>query len=227
MKPFIALLSSFFLCSCADMVVTKTDVAGGSHSTASSDAKDYDSKNGVRMVTNCGVGAPPPKAIYIRPFCVDTAVFTGDQTPSDGEMPLRKAIMPHEFAGDLKEQLEMLAPARILKDDETPRTGWLVEGEFRVVDGGDPVGRFFLGTFGVGQSILALHVKITDVDKGITVYEFDMAGGSRGQGRHGTLRAAGLGRGTAFDLVNAAERIYLVLEPNAHRYGARSGVALR
>jgi hypothetical protein len=102
-----------------------------------------------------------------------------------------------------------------------------VEGEFSVVDGGDPVGRFFLGTFGVGRSILALHVKITDVDRGITVYEFDMAGGSRGQGRHGTLRAAGLGRGTAFDLVNAAERIYLVLEPNAHRYGARSGVALR
>ena len=227
MKPFIALLSSFFLCSCADMVVTKTDVAGGSHSTASSDAKDYDAKNGIRMVTNCGIGAPPPKAIYIRPFCIDTAIFTGDQTPSDGEMPLRKAIMPHEFAGDLKEQLELLAPARILRDDETPRTGWLVEGEFSVVDGGDPVGRFFLGTFGVGRSILALHVKITDVDRGITVYEFDMAGGSRGQGRHGPLRAAGLGRGTAFDLVNAAERIYLVLEPNAHRYGARSGVALR
>lgn len=227
MKPFIALLSSFFLCSCADMVVTKTDVAAGSHSTASSDAKDYDSKNGIRMVTNCGVGAPPPKAIYIRPFCIDTAIFTGDQTVSDGELPLRKAIMPHEFAGDLKEQLELLAPARILRGDETPRTGWLVEGEFSLVDGGDPVGRFFLGTFGVGRSILALHVKITDVDRGMVVYEFDMAGGSRGQGRHGTLRAAGLGKGTSFDLVNAAERIYLVLEPNAHRYGARSGVALR
>ena len=222
MKPLIALLSTLFLCSCADMVVTKTDVAGGSHSMATSDSKD-----GIRMTTSCGIGAHPPKAIYIRPFCIDTAVFTGDQTVSDGEMPIRKAIIPHEFAGDLKEQLELLAPARILEEDETPRTGWLVEGEFHMVDGGDPVGRFFLGTFGVGQSILALHVKITDVDKGITVYEFDMAGGSRGQGRHGTLRAAGLGKGTAFDLVNAAERIYLVLEPNAHRYGARSGVALR
>jgi hypothetical protein len=227
MKPFIALLSSLFLCSCADMVVTKTDVAGGSHSTASSDAKDYDAKNGVRMVTNCGVGAGIPKAIYIRPFCIDTAIFKGDQTVSDGEMPLRKAIMPHEFAGDLKEQLELLAPARILKDDETPRTGWLVEGEFTLVDGGDPVGRFFLGTFGAGQSFLALHVKITDVDKGITVYEFDMAGGSRSQGRHGTLRASGLGKASHFDLVNAAQRIYLVLEPNAHRYGARSDMALR
>jgi hypothetical protein len=72
-----------------------------------------------------------------------------------------------------------------------------------------------------------MHVKVKDVDKGITVYEFDMAGGSRNQGRHGTVRASGLGRATPFDLVNAAERIYLVLEPNAFRYGRRSSVALQ
>jgi hypothetical protein len=228
MKPFLALLFSSLLCSCADMTVTKTDVAGGATaSTVTSDPKDYDSKSGIRMVTNCGVGASEPKAIYIRPFCIDTAIFKGDQTPSEGEMPIRKALTPIEFAGVLKQQLGKLAPARILKDDETPRTGWLVEGEFTMVDGGDPVGRFFLGTFGVGRSFLALHVKVTDIDKGMTVYEFDMAGGSRGQGRHGTLRASGLGRATSFDLVNAAERIYLVLEPNAHRYGARSDIALR
>jgi len=226
MKSLIALLASFLFCSCADMVVTKTDVAGGSM-TASSDSKDYDSKSGIRMVTNCGVGAYAPKAIYIRPFCIDNAVFKGDHTPSDGEMPIRKALTPVQFAGDLKQQLELLAPTRILQDDETPRTGWLVEGEFMLVDGGDPVGRFFLGTFGVGRSILALHVKVTDVDKGMVVYEFDMAGGSRNQGRHGTLRASGLGRATSFDLVNAAERIYQVLEPNVHRFGSRSGVALR
>jgi Domain of unknown function (DUF4410) len=163
---------------------------------------------------------------HFRPFCIDTAVFKGDEAASDGEMPIRKALTPIEFAGDLKEQLELLAPARILKDGETPRTGWLVEGEFTMVDGGSPTGRFFLGTFGVGRSFLALHVKVTDVDKGITVYEFDMAGGSHNQGRHGTLRASGLGRATPFDLVNAAERIYLVLEPNAFRYGARGNVAL-
>lgn len=223
MKPLIALLSSFFLCSCADMYVTKTDVAGGtSHSVAS------DSKDGIRMVTNnCGIGAHPPKAIYIRPFCVDTAIFKGDQASSDGEMPIRKAITPHEFAGDLKQSLEKLAPARILEDDETPRTGWLVEGEFTLIDGGSPTGRFFLGTFGVGQSMLTMHVKVTDVDKGVTVYEFDLAGGSYSQGRHGTIRASGLGRATTFDLVNAAERIYLVLSPNAFRYGGRSSLALR
>jgi hypothetical protein len=228
MKPLLAILSSFLFCSCADMYVTKTDVAAsGRTTTASSDSKDYDSKSGIRMVTNCGVGASEPKAIYIRPFCIDNAVFRGDETASDGEMPIRKALTPIEFAGDLKEQLEKMAPARILKDHETPRTGWLVEGEFMLVDGGDPVGRFFLGTFGVGRSILALHVRVTDVDKGMVVYEFDMAGGSRYQGHHGTIRASGLGRATPFDLVNAAERIYLVLSPNAFRYGARANIALQ
>ena len=223
MKSFLAILSSLLLCSCADMYVTKTQVAGGV-STASADAKD--SKSGVYMTTNCGVGAYEPKAIYIRPFCIDTAVFTGHQTNSDGEMAIRKALTPVEFAGDLKEQLEKIAPARILKDYETPRTGWLVEGEFHLVDGGDPVARFFFGHFGAGQSHLMLHVRVTDVDRGMVVYEFDMAGGSNLQGRTGTVRASGVGYARSFDLVNAAERIYLVLSPNAFRYGSRSSVAL-
>ncbi|PYI93073.1 MAG: hypothetical protein DME97_07130 [Verrucomicrobia bacterium] len=225
MKLFLALLSSILLCSCADMYVTKTEVAGGStRTTTTSDAKD---SKGVYMTTNCGVGAYAPKAIYIRPFCIDTAVFTGDQTNSDGEMPIRKALTPVEFAGVLKEQLEKMAPARILKDNETPRTGWLVEGEFTLVDGGSIIGRsIFFGHFGVGQSHLALHVRVTDVDRGIVVYEFDMAGGSNLQGRGGTLRASGLGYARSFDLVNAAERIYLVLTPNAFRYGTRTDIAL-
>ncbi len=206
------------------MYVTKTEVAGSTRTTAT-DAKD--SKNGVYMTTNCGVGAYGPKAIYIRPFCIDTAVFTGDQTNSDGEMPIRKALTPVEFAGDLKEQLEKIAPARILRDDETPRTGWLVEGEFTLVDGGSAVGRALFGHLGLGQSHLALHVRVTDVDRGLVVYEFDMAGGSNLQGRAGTLRASGLGYARPFDLVNAAERIYLVLTPNAFRYGTRADMALR
>jgi hypothetical protein len=227
MKPFLAFLASILLCSCADMYVVKTDVAGGSTRTrVSTDAKDYSSK-GVYMTTNCGVGAYGPKAIYIRPFCIDTAIFTGDQTNSDGEMPIRKALTPVEFAGTLKEQLEKMAPARILRDNETPRTGWLVEGEFTLVDGGSRVGRALFGHFGAGASHLALHVKVTDVDRGIVVYEFDMAGGSRLQGPAGTVRASGLGYARSFDLVNAAERIYLVLTPNAFRYGTRADIALQ
>ena len=224
MKFLIAIISSVLLCSCADMYVTKSQVAGGG-STAAVDTKDYGSK-GVYMTTNCGVGAYAPKAIYIRPFCVDTAVFQGDQANSDGEMPIRKALAPVEFANDLKEQLEKMAPARILRGNETPRTGWLVEGQFDLIDGGSPAGRFFLGTVGVGRSVLALHVKVTDVDRGIVVYEFDMSGGSRFQGRRGSLRASGMGRALHFDLSNAAERVYLTLSANPFRYGERSNVVL-
>jgi len=134
MKLLLALLSSILLCSCADMYVTRSQVAGSGARTVTADAKD---SKGIYMTTNnCGVGAYAPKAIYIRPFCIDNAIFTGEQTNSDGEMPIRKALTPVEFAGDLKEQLEKLAPARILKDYETPRTGWLVEGDFTLVDGG-------------------------------------------------------------------------------------------
>lgn len=224
MKSIFALLSSsLLLCSCANMYVSKTDVAtaGGA---AVIDSKDFGS--GIRMTT-CGVGAANPKAIYIRPFCIDNATFVGDQAASLGEMPIRKALVPVSFAGTLKESMEKMAPTRILEDDETPRTGWLVEGEFQLVDGGSPVGRFFAGHFGAGRSFLSMHVKITDVDKGVVVYEFDVAGGSRLQGPAGTIRASGLGKAIPFDLVNAAERIYLALSPNVHRYGTRSSIALR
>src|SRR2546421_10273572 len=196
MKPLIAIASSLLLCSCADMYVTKSRV-GGSGAAAPTDTKDFGSH--VRMITaNCGVGAYDPRAIYIRPFCVDTAKFTGDQAQSDGEMPIRKALAPVEFAQDLKEQLEKIAPARILKPNEVPRVGWLVDGQFSLVDGGSPAGRFLLGKLGVGQSRLALRVRVTDVKSGIVVYEFDMSGGSQLQGKLGTIRASGLGRATHF-----------------------------
>ncbi len=225
MKSFFALASSLLLCSCADMYVTKTDVATpGGAAAGPIDAKDFD--KGVHFVTNCGVGAHNPSAIYIRPFCIDTARFEGDEALTDGEMPIRKALAPVEFAEDLKQNLEKIAPARILKDTERPRVGWLVDGHFDMVDGGSPLGRFFFGNFGAGQSFLALHVRITDVERGVVVYEFDMAGGSRFQGRYGTLRASGLGRATHFDLNNAAERIYLTLSTNPYHYGDHSSPSL-
>jgi hypothetical protein len=225
MKPFIAIASSLLLCSCADMYVTKSQV-GGAGAAAPTDGKDFGSH--VRMITaNCGVGAYAPRYIYIRPFCVDTAKFTGSQAQSDGEYPIRKALAPVEFAEDLKEQLEKIAPARILRPHETPQVGWLVDGEFDVMDGGSPEARFSpLGSFGVGQSVLTLHVRVTDVKSGVVVYEFDLYGGSDLQGRHGTVRASGLGRALHFDLQNAAERIYLTLSTNPYRYGARANVSL-
>lgn len=210
------------------MYVTKTDVATGcGRAAAAIDAKDYGSM-GVHMTTNnCGVGAAHPRAIYIRPFCIDTAVFEGDEAASDGEMPIRKALTPVEFSEDLKEELERIAPARILRDSESPRLGWLVEGRFDRVDGGSPLARFFFGNFGAGRSFLALHVRVTDADRGCVVYEFDMAGGSRHQGKLGTIRASGLGKATHFDLRNAAERIYITLSANPYRYAARAQTTLQ
>jgi len=226
MKFFIVIVSGILLSSCADMYVTRTDVATGcGRAAASIDAKDYGS-TGVHMTTNCGVGATNPRAIYIRPFCIDTAVFEGDEAASDGEMPIRKALTPIEFSEDLKQELERIAPARILKETESPRLGWLVEGRFDRVDGGSPLARFFFGNLGAGRSFLALHVRVTDVDKGCVVYEFDMAGGSRYQGKLGTIRASGLGKATHFDLRNAAERIYITLSANPYRYAARAQVTL-
>jgi hypothetical protein len=227
MKNFIISILAVLLCSCANMHVTKTDVAvaaGGA--TGAVDAKDFGSK-GVHMVTNCGVGAAHPSAIYIRPFCIDAAVFEGDEAASAGEMPIRKALTPVEFAEDLKEELERIAPARILKDNESPRVGWLVDGQFTAVDGGSPLARFFFGPLGAGRSFLALHVRVTDVERGVVVYEFDMAGGSGHQGKFGTLRASGLGKATHFDLRNAAERVYLTLSVNPSRYAARTSPALQ
>lgn len=227
MKPLIVILSGILLCSCADMYVTRTYVSTPGGATASAtDAKDFASR-GVHMTTNCGVGATNPSAIYIRPFCIDTAVFQGDEAASDGEMPIRKALTPVEFAEDLKQELEKIAPARILRDYERPRVGWLVEGQFTVVDGGSPEARATpFGIFGAGRSYLALHVRVTDVRRGVVIYEFDMAGGSGEQGKFGTLRASGLGKATNFDLRNAAERIYLVLSANPHHYAEHAQIAL-
>ena len=224
MKSFLAIVSGLLLCSCADMYVTKSQVTtGGGYSAV--DGKDY----GSVRTANCGVGAYGPSAIYIRPFCVDTATFSGDVAHSEGEIPIRKALTPIEFAQDLKEELEKMAPARILKDYETPRLGWLVEGRFEIVDGGDPALRAMpiAGSFGAGRSFMQLHVRVTDVRRHMVVYEFDVAGGSGDQGRHGTLRASGLGRATHFDLRNAAERIYLTLSANPHRYAAHADTVLQ
>lgn len=207
------------------MLVTRTYVSG-SRITTEVDAKDFGSA-GIRYQTNCGIGAAHPSAIYIRPFCIDRAIFQGDEADSAGEMPIRQSLTPIQFAGDLKEELSKIAPARIIQANEMPRTGWLVEGEFLLVDGGNPNDRAFFGFTGAGQSHLVVHVKVIDVGVHRVVYEFDVAGGSNGQGAYGTLRASGLGKATPFDLRNAAERIMLVLSPDPFRYGVRSSVTLR
>ena len=210
MKSLTVIAFSLLVCSCADMVVTKTYVPNSGAGAGYVDAKDFGS---VRYTTNCGVGEANPSAIYIRPFCIDTAVFRNDVAASDAEMPIRRALTPVTFAQDLKEELSKMAPTRILKDDEAPKVGWMVEGRFDNVNS--------------NVSSLAMHVIVTDVEKHRVIYEFDMAGGNHGQGVFGTIRGSGGRFATSFDLRNAAERILLVLSPDVFRFGARSTIVLQ
>ena len=209
MKFLIAIVSSLLLCSCADMVVTKSYVSGSGGRVAT-DAKDVGS---VHYTTNCGVGAAHPSAIYIRPFCIDSASVYDGEAASQAEMPIRKELIPVAFAADLKEELGKLAPALVLADNEVPKSGWLVEGRIDQVDS--------------NISLLSMHVKVTDVQKHQVIYEFDMAGGNHGQAIFGGPRGSGGRFATPFDLRNAAERILLVLSPDAFRFGARSSVTVR
>lgn len=191
---------------------------------------------GVRVVdTQVATGATNPKVIYIRPFQVEGAEFRGEHAGGPGELPIRKSLAPAEFSIALKEELEKLAPTRILKDDEVATQGWLVDGAFDLVDAGRP-------SLSVGSRI-QIHVRITDLGtpavaadtkdastlsrRGQVIYEFDVAGGSNMGGFRGSIYAPGTGYATPFDYRNAAERIRHAIEPDPHRYGQRTSPTIR
>ena len=196
---------------------------------------------GVQVAkTDIATGATNPKAIYIRSFA-DSAQFTGHQG-SPGEKPLRHSLAPAEYSKALKEQLEKLAPAMVLADDETPTTGWLVESNLEVVDAGNPNARRLLLP-GAGASKVKIHVRITDVagkskrgdvndygksrGAGDVIYEFDLDGGSRLTGPIGSIYAPGWGYASTFDYKNAAERVYMALSVDPHKYGTRVSPTIR
>jgi len=210
MKPLIALCSAvlctLFFAGCAGTRVTHVEVA---------------------------TGAANPQAIYIRPFSVASAVYCGPGNPNG--MAIRKSQAPHFFAEVLSEELAKVAPTRVLKENEVPRLGWLVEGEFELINTGAP-------------SKVVMHVRITDLGGetvvasgkgevttlrashtryGRVIYEFDVEGGSRGTGAYGSIYAPGTGDPVPFDFRNAAERIMLVLTPDAFRYGFRNSPVQR
>ena len=213
----IALCSALLLTSCAGVRVTHTDIA---------------------------TGAVNPSAIYLRPFDVSDCTFIG-RHHSVGERPIRKSLAPAEFTEILKEELEKLAPALVLKNGDTPETGWLVEGSLDLVNAGrpgtraEPIG----DTFGDGASHVKIHVRIIDLDArkvvatdakdsgiqtkavkanhGAIIYEFDVAGGSHSTGKFGSITAPGLGYAVTFDYRNAAERIYEALTTDEFKFGLR------
>jgi len=178
--------------------------------------------------TQVATGVVNPRAIYIRPFCVDYAQYRDRCNPNGA---VRKSLAPIAFANILQEQLSKLAPAMVLTDDESPVTGWLVEGEIRRIDARNP-------------SCLGIHLRITDVDgcqepimactdgvsgfrvvkadSGAVVYEFDLKGTVCAPRSFGSLTYAALGDGVPVDFRNAAERVMLALSPDPFLYGERN-----
>lgn len=218
MKNVLFALSATLLTSCAGVHVSHTQVATGSAN---------------------------PRAIYVRPFDVTATQFTGHHSGGYGERPIRQSLAGREFADDLKRELEKLAPARVVERDEVPTEGWLVEGSLDVVHGGSRTLRALpaVDHLGAGSSDVLIHVRVIDVGgvyaasdskngstlskRGHVVYEFDLAGGSRGSGKLGSIYAPGLGYSVPFDFKNAAERVMIALSVDPHRYGTRTSPTIR
>lgn len=205
----------------------------------------------MRVVnTEVATGASDPKAIYIRPFTVDSSRYHAGSNPN-GEVG--KSLAPLKFAQILQEELGKIAPSMVLKDDEHPTIGWLVEGELECIDSGSRTTRLIplFGTLGkLGTSTMVMHVRVTemrpearalttDAKEGVSVasgvnrvegrvvYEFDVAGGSNHTGRFGSVDAPASGDSVSFDFHNAAERIMIALSPDPFRYGVRSSPVAR
>jgi hypothetical protein len=207
---FLAIIAAFTFCSCAGTRVTKTNFASG---------------------------ALHPKKIFIKPF--DAASFTGNHG-TEAMKTIRESQAGLVFAEILKEQTEKIAPTTVLGHGESADGGWLITGSLEIVDAGHPCWRALFGHLGAGRSGILVHVRVIDADlggnwsdkggkgaAGNVLYDFEVAGGSRLQGRAGTIMASGLGYATPHDYRNAAERIYKTLEPDLERYGARSSASIR
>jgi len=189
-NSLLALCLALLLSSCASVRVTHTDIA---------------------------TGATNPSAIYLKPFDVSDCTFIG-RHHSPGELPIRKSLAPAEFTEALKEELEEMAPAVVLKNGDMPDSGWLVEGSIDLVDSGHPGTRLEpLGDlFQDGASHIMIHVVVIDMDakravttdskdvtgtqttavrtrRGVVVYEFDVAGGSHSTGKLGSITARASG----------------------------------
>ena len=200
---------------------------------------------GVRVSdTQIASGAANPRSIYIRPFDVASTEYTGAHRGGKGERPIRQSLAGREFAEDLKQELEKIAPAMVIESNERPTEGWLVEGSLDVVDSGCPFARGVhpLAELGVGRSRVVIHVRIRDVagrrvdadkdagklgKKGDVLYEFDLSGGSRLSGHRGSIYAPGFGDAQPFDFKNAAERVMLALSNDPYRNGVRTSPVAR
>lgn len=181
---------------------------------------------GVRVThTDVATGATHPKAIYIRPFRV--ACF--DECTPSGNAPIRRSLLPVEFANDLQEELSKIAPARVLEPYEDAPLGWIVDGEFRAVESGYSPERWRpLGDAVSRKSCVLLHVRVSQAGcrSRPVLYEFDVAAATK-EGAFGSITSPGLGYPLPFDRRNAAELIAKELTPDPFRYGVRSSPEFR
>lgn len=200
---------------------------------------------GVKIAhTDVASGATNPKAIYVRSYIAEDAPFKGRHGGGEGNRAIRRSLAPAEYSKALKEELEKLAPAMVLKEGEVPDTGWLVESDIEYVHAGSPTLRAIPVAGrpgGLGRSKVKIHVRVTDLDgryveagkdlskggSGQVIYEFDLDGGSRGTGHIGSIYAPGLGYAVPFDYKNAAERVMYALSVDPHGYGVRNSPTIR
>ena len=85
------------------MYVTKTQVAARRRQRPRRSTPRTSAK-GVHMVTNCGVGAYASQCdLYPALSALTPPCSKATRLNSEGEMPIRKALAPVEFAGDLKQ----------------------------------------------------------------------------------------------------------------------------
>ena len=72
--------------------------------------------------TDVATGATNPKAIYVRSYIAEDAKFKGRHGGGEGNRAIRRSLAPAEFSKALKEEMEKMAPARVLAHDEEPTT---------------------------------------------------------------------------------------------------------
>ena len=108
------------------------------------DAKDFGSRAASLDELRGGSGQSGGD-LHPAHFASIPAIFRGDEAASDGEMPIRKALDSRRFCEDLERRTEQdRAVTRVSRTTKCRQVGWLVEGQFDLVDGGDPAGSLLL-----------------------------------------------------------------------------------
>ena len=208
--------AAIVLSGCAGAVIKHTDIASGAHN---------------------------PKAIYVRSYIAEDAPFHGHHGDSIGEHKIRRSLAPAALSKAIKEEMEKIAPAMVVEQDDIPTTGWLVESNIEYASAGSQTWRAVpvAGGLGAGRSKVRIHVRITDLNghyvasekedmskggSGNVIYEFDVDASSALSGALGSTYAPGLGNPEEFDYKNAAERIYYALSIDPQKYGTRTSPSI-